>query len=105
MRVRDVTVLVVLAVAMVGCGETRAILPAIADKWFWRSDTVNSGFAVIVSRRAMCVSHHAMTLNVISGMNDTPTGMAPVMAPAKGMAQRAAGVVSGGAAEVWDGKM
>ena len=45
-----------------------AICAAMAEKFIRRWDIVISGFAVIVSRRAIVVSHHEMTLDVISGV-------------------------------------
>lgn len=54
-----------------------AICVAMAEKLFRRWDIVISGFALIVSRRAIVVSHHEMTLDVISGMIGALGGVAP----------------------------
>lgn len=54
-----------------------AICTAIAEKLFRRRDIVISGFAVIVSRREIVVSHHEMTLDVISAMIGAIGGVAP----------------------------
>lgn len=54
-----------------------AICVAMAEKLFRRWDIVISGFALIVSRRAIVVSHHEMTLDVISGMIGVLGGVAP----------------------------
>ena len=54
-----------------------AICTAMAEKFIRRWDIVNSGFAVIVSRREIVVSHHEMTLDVISDMIGALGGVAP----------------------------
>ena len=54
-----------------------AICAAMAEKLFRRWDIVISGFAVIVSRREIVVSHHEMTIDVISGMIGALGGVAP----------------------------
>lgn len=54
-----------------------AICVAMAEKLFRRRDIVISGFAVIVSRCEIVVSHHEMTLDVISGMIGALGGVAP----------------------------
>lgn len=54
-----------------------AICVAMAEKLFRRWDIVISGFALIVSRRAIVVSHHEMTLDVISSMIGALGGVAP----------------------------
>lgn len=54
-----------------------SICVAMAEKLFRRWDIVISGFALIVSRRAIVVSHHEMTLDVISGMIGALGGVAP----------------------------
>lgn len=54
-----------------------AICVAMAEKLFRRWDIVISGFALIVSRRAIVVSHHEMTLDVISGVIGALGGVAP----------------------------
>lgn len=62
--------LVVLAASL-------AICTAMAEKFIRRRDIVISGFAVIVSRREIVVSHHETTLNVISAMIGALGGVAP----------------------------
>lgn len=54
-----------------------SICTAMAEKFIRRRDIVISGFAVIVSRREIVVSHHEMTLNVILGMIGALGGVAP----------------------------
>lgn len=54
-----------------------AICAAMAEKFIRRRDIVISGFAVIVSRCEIVVSHHEMTLDVISGMIGALGGVAP----------------------------
>lgn len=54
-----------------------AICTAIAEKFNRRRDIVISGFAVIVSRREIVVSHHEMTLDGISAMIGALGGVAP----------------------------
>lgn len=54
-----------------------AICAAMAEKFIRRRDIVISGFALIVSRREIVVSHHETTLNVISGMIGALGGVAP----------------------------
>lgn len=54
-----------------------AICAAMVEKFIRRWDIVISGFAVIVSRREIVVSHHEMTLDVISSMIGALSGVAP----------------------------
>lgn len=54
-----------------------AICAAMAEKFIRRRDIVISGFAVIVSRREIVVSHHEMTLDIISDMIGALGGVAP----------------------------
>ena len=54
-----------------------AICAAMAEKFNRRRDIVISGFAIIVSRREIVVSHHEMTLDVISAMIGALGGVAP----------------------------
>lgn len=54
-----------------------SICAAMAEKFIRRRDIVISGFAVIVSRREIVVSHHEMTLDVISGVIGALGGVAP----------------------------
>ena len=84
---------------------TLAICVAMAEKLFRRWDIVNSGFALIVSRRAIVVSHHEMTLDVISGMIGALSGVAPAPSAPTAMVGRVAEATTHGASMVGDGKM
>ena len=84
---------------------TLAICVAMAEKLFRRWDLVNSGFALIVSRRAIVVSHHEMTLDVISGMIGALGGVAPAPSAPTAMVGRVAEAATHGASMVGDGKM
>lgn len=67
-----------------------AICAAMAEKFIRRRDIVISGFAVIVSRREIVVSHHEMTLDVISAMIGALGGVAPAPSALTVMVRRAA---------------
>lgn len=54
-----------------------SICATMDEKFIRRWDIVISGFALIVSRRAIVVSHHEMTLEVISGMIGALGSVAP----------------------------
>ena len=82
-----------------------AICVAMAEKLFRRWDIVNSGFALIVSRRAIVVSHHEMTLDVISGMIGALSGVAPAPSAPTAMVERVAEAATHGASMVGNGKM
>ena len=82
-----------------------AICVAMAEKLFRRWDIVISGFAVIVSRRAIVVSHHEMTLDVISGMIGALGGVAPAASATTAMVGRVAEAATHGASMAGDGKM
>lgn len=82
-----------------------AICVAMAEKLFRRWDIVNSGFALIVSRRAIVVSHHEMTLDVISGMIGALGGVAPAPSAPTAMVGRVAEATTHGASMVGNGKM
>lgn len=82
-----------------------AICVAMAEKLFRRWDIVISGFALIVSRRAIVVSHHEMTLDVISGMIGALGGVAPAPSAPTAMVGRVAEATTHGASMVGDGKM
>lgn len=82
-----------------------AICVAMAEKLFRRWDIVISGFAVIVSRRAIVVSHHEMTLNVISGMIGDLGGVAPAPSAPTAMVGRVAEAATHGASIAGNGKM
>lgn len=82
-----------------------AICVAMAEKLFRRWDIVNSGFALIVSRRAIVVSHHEMTLDVISGMIGALGGVAPAASATTAMVGRVVEATTHGASIAEDGKM
>ena len=84
---------------------TLAICVAMAEKLFRRWDIVNSGFALIVSRRAIVISHHEMTLDVISGMIGALGGVAPAPSAPTAMVERVAEAATHGASMVGNGKM
>lgn len=82
-----------------------AICVAMAEKLFRRWDIVISGFALIVSRRAIVVSHHEMTLDVISGMIGALGGVAPAASATTAMVGRVVEATTHGASIAEDGKM
>lgn len=82
-----------------------SICATMAEKLFRRWDIVISDFAVIVSRRAIVVSHHEMTLDVISGMIGTLGGVAPAASAPTAMVGRVAETATHGVSMVGDGKM
>lgn len=82
-----------------------AICVAMAEKLFRRWDIVISGFALIVSRRAIVVSHHEMTLDVISGMIGALGGVTPAPSVPTAMVGRVAEATTHGASMAGDGKM
>lgn len=82
-----------------------AICVAMAEKLFRRWDIVISGFALIVSRRAIVVSHHEMTFDVISGVIGALGGVAPDASAPTAMVGRVAEEATHGASMVGDGKM
>lgn len=82
-----------------------AICVAMAEKLFRRRDIVISGFALIVSRRAIVVSHHEMTLDVISGMIGALGGVAPDASAPTAMVGRVAEAATHGASMAVYGKM
>ena len=82
-----------------------AVCVAMAEKLFRRWDIVISGFALIVSRRAIVVSHHEMTLDVISGMIGALGGVAPAPSAPTAMVGRVAEAATHGVSMAGDGKM
>lgn len=82
-----------------------AICVAMAEKFIWRWDIVISGFALIVSRRAIVVSHHEMTLDVISGMIGALGGVAPAASAPTAMVGRVAEAATHGVSMAGNGKM
>lgn len=94
------------------CTASSAICAVMAEKFIRRRDIVISGFAVIVSRREIVVSHHEMTLDVISGMIGALGGVAPEPSAPTATVGRAAEaathgvtVPTDGASMVGNGKM
>lgn len=77
-----------------------AICVAMAEKLFRRWDIVISGFALIVSRRAIVVSHHEMTLDVISGVIGALGGVAPAPSVPTAMVGRVAEAATHGVSMV-----
>ena len=75
----------------------------MAEKFIRRRDTVISGFAVIVSRREIVVSHHEMTLDVISAMIGALGGAAPAPSALAVMAGRVAEAAAHGVTVPTDG--
>lgn len=75
---------------LAACTPSLAICVAMAEKLFRRWDIVISGFALIVSRRAIVVSHHEMTLDIISGMIGALGGVAPAPSAPTAMVGRGA---------------
>lgn len=82
-----------------------AICFAMAEKFIRRWDIVISGFALIVSRRAIVVSHHEMTLDVISGVIGALGGVAPAPSAPTAMVGRVAEAATHGVSMAGDGKM
>lgn len=84
----------------------------MAEKFIRRRDIVISGFAIIVSRREIVVSHHEMTLDVISAMIGALGGAAPAPSVPTAMVGRVAEATTHGvtvptdvASMVGNGKM
>lgn len=75
----------------------------MAEKFIRRRDIVISGFAVIVSRREIVVSHHEMTLDVISAMIGALGGAAPAPSALAVMAGRVAEAATHGVTVLTDG--
>lgn len=82
-----------------------AICVAMVEKFIRRWNIVNSGFALIVSRRAIVVSHHEMTLDVISGVIGALGGVAPAPSAPTAMVGRVAEAATHGASIAGNGKM
>lgn len=80
-----------------------AICAAMTEKFIRRRDIVISGFAVIVSRREIVVSHHEMTLDVISGMIGALGGVAPEPSAPTAMVGRVAEAATHGVTVPTDG--
>lgn len=74
-----------------------AICTAMAEKFIRRRDIVISGFAVIVSRCEIVVSHHEMTLDGISAMIGALGGVAPAHSALTAMVGRVAEAAMHGA--------
>lgn len=82
-----------------------AICATMDEKFIRRWNIVISGFALIVSRRAIVVSHHEMTLDVISGMIGALGGVAPAPSAPTAMVGRVAEAATHGASIAGNGKM
>lgn len=82
-----------------------SICATMDEKFIRRWDIVISGFALIVSRRAIVVSHHEMTLEVISGMIGALGGVAPAASAPTAMVGRVAEAATHGASIAGNGKM
>lgn len=80
-----------------------AICAAMTEKFIRRRDIVISGFAVIVSRREIVVSHHEMTLDVISGVIGALGGVAPAPSALTVMVGRVAEAATHGVTVSTDG--
>lgn len=82
-----------------------AICAVMAEKFIRRRDIVISGFAVIVSRREIVVSHHEMTLDVISAMIGALGGVAPAPSALTVMVGRVVEAATHGASVPTDGAL
>lgn len=82
-----------------------AICAAMVEKFIRRRDIVISGFAIIVSRREIAVSHRETTLDIISGMIGALGGVAPEPSALTAMVGRAAEAATHGASMAGNGKM
>lgn len=91
---------VAVAPSLATLAASLAICVAMAEKSFRRWDIVISGFALIVSRRAIVVSHHEMTLDVISGMIGALGGVAPAPSAPTAMVGRVAEAATHGVSMV-----
>ena len=91
--------------ALATLAASLAICVAMAEKFIRRWDIVISGFALIVSRRAIVVSHHEMTLDVISGMIGVLGGVAPAPSAPTVMVGRVAEATTYAVSMAGNGKM
>lgn len=91
--------------ALATLAASLAICVAMAEKLFRRWDIVISGFAVIVSRREIVVSHHEMTLDIISGMIGALGGVTPAISAPTTMVGRVAEATTHGVSRAGNGKM
>lgn len=82
-----------------------SICAAMDEKFIRRRDIVISGFAIIVSRREIVVSHHEMTLYVISGVIGALGGVAPAHSALTATVGRVAEAATHGASMAGNGKM
>lgn len=90
---------------LAACTPSLAVCVAMAEKLFRRWDIVISGFGLIVSRRAIVVSHHEMTLDVISDVIGALGGVAPAPSTPTAMVGRVAEAATHGVSMAGDGKM
>ncbi len=97
--------LATLAATLATAIASSSICATMDEKLFRRWDIVISGFTLIVSRRAIVVSHHEMTLDVISGMIGALGGVAPAPSAPTAMVGRVAEEATHGASMVGNGKM
>lgn len=97
--------LATLAASLATAIASSSICATMDEKLFRRWDIVISGFALIVSRRAIVVSHHEMTLDVISGMIGALGGVAPAASATTAMVGRVVEATTHGASIAEDGKM
>ena len=91
--------------ALATLAASPSICVAMAEKSFRRWDIVISGFALIVSRRAIVVSHHEMTLDVISGAIGALGGVAPAPSAPTAMVGRVAEAATYVVSMAGNGKM
>ena len=91
--------------ALATLAASPSICVAMAEKSFRRWDIVISGFALIVSRRAIVVSHHEMTLDIISGVIGALGGVAPAPSAPTAMVGRVAEAATHGVSMAGNGKM
>lgn len=97
--------LATLAASLATAIASSSICATMDEKLFRCWDIVISGFALIVSRRAIVVSHHEMTLDVISGMIGALGGVAPAASATTAMVGRVVEATTHGASMAGDGKM
>ena len=96
---------VAVAPSLAVLAASLAICATMDEKFIRRWDIVISDFAVIVSRRAMVVSHHEMTLDVICAMIGALGGVAPAPSAPTAMVGRVAEAATHGASIAGNGKM
>ena len=105
MRARVMEAIFTPIFALATLAASPSICVAMAEKSFRRWDIVISGFALIVSRRAIVVSHHEMTLDIISGVIGALGGVAPAPSAPTAMVGRVAEAATHGVSMAGNGKM